>query len=348
MRRSQDLTGGPDSTNLQAGRDIVYNGVTAAEARQIALDVYNANFLKLAGVAEDVARDRAERITRRYVETQQTLNPSGLASMGDPDMLRTLYAAQEGYACSGEDDLEQALIDLLVDRAGQTERDLKTHVLNQAVATLPKLTKVQRGAVAVVFAVKNTSYAGPFDLAAFYEYLAHYIVPLVCRLPESTADFGYMQFTGVGSVDAFFQAITLEQAYGEQACGFFSMGFSRESAPDSWRPFLDDPEVFMPCLRDPRKLQIRARSMLEIRKLAKAKNLPELAQKATFSRMPDSNIRADIIAHVPSFETLFDKWEGEPGAGLSTFQLTAVGIAIGHACMRKVVGGIGPLDTFLV
>ena len=102
MRPSQDLSGGPESTNLQAGRDITY-GVTATEARQIALDVYNANYLKLAGVAEDTARDRAERITRDFIETLQARNPAGLKGMGDPDMLRTLYAAQEGFACSGFD-----------------------------------------------------------------------------------------------------------------------------------------------------------------------------------------------------------------------------------------------------
>jgi hypothetical protein len=170
VRPSQDLSGGPDSTNLQAGRDIVY-GVAAAEARKIALDVYNANYMKLAGIAEDTARDRAERITREFIETLKERNPAGLASMSDPDMLRTLYAAQEGYSCSGEDDLEAALIDLLVDRAGQAEPDLKTHVLNQAIATLPKLTKKQRAAATVIFSVRHTQYAGPFDLSAFYDYL---------------------------------------------------------------------------------------------------------------------------------------------------------------------------------
>jgi hypothetical protein len=345
--RSQDLSGGPDSTNLLAGRDIVYNGLTVAEARQIALDVYNANFLKLAGVAEDVARDRAERITREFVETLQTRNPAGLASMSDPDMLRTLYAAQEGYACSGEDGLEQALIDLLVDRAGQTERDLKTHVLNQAVTTLPKLTKKQRSAVAIVFVVKNTRYAGPLTLSGFYEYLTHYLAPLVDELPESSSDFGYMQYTGVGSVNSI-QPVTIEGAYYQTAYGFFSNGFTGKVAPEPWRPFLDDPEIFMPCLRDPQKLQIRAGSMSEVKELAKAKNIPTLVTNAATGRMQEPDIRGDMIDHVPSLRILFDKWPDESGGGgISTFQLTAVGIAIGHACQRKVVGDVGLLDTFL-
>lgn len=346
MSRSQDQSGGPDSTNLQAGRDIVYNGVTATEARQIALDVYDANFLNLAGVAEHVARDRAERITREFVDALQARNPAGLASMGDPDMLRTLYAAQEGYACSGEDDLEAALIDLLVDRAGQPERDLKTHILNQAVITLPKLTKKQRGAVTVVFSVKYTRYVGPFDLSAFYDYLACYLVPFVEELPESFADFGYMEYTGVGSM-ATLQSVQLGEAYYNQAYGFFSAGFTRETASEAWKPFLGDPDIFMPCLRDSQKLQIKARSMTEVRELAEAKNIPELVAYASTGRMQDAEIAADMIAHVPSLEALFGKWQPRLGAGLSTFHLTAVGIAIGHACQRRVVGDESSLDAFL-
>jgi hypothetical protein len=346
MARSQDLSGGPDSTNLQAGRDIVY-GVTATEARQIALDVYNANYLKLAGVAEDIARDRAERITREFVETLQARNSAGLASMGDPDMLRTLYAAQEGYACSGEDDLEAALIDLMVDRAGQAERDLKTHVLNQAVSTLPKLTKKQRTAATIVFSVKYTRYTGPFNLAAFYDYVANYLAPFIADIPENSGDFGYMEYAGVGSVIAF-ASTPLASAYQEQAYGFFSNGFTREATPKPWATFLDDPEVFMPCLRDPQKLQIRARSMVEVRELAEAKNIPTLVKHASTGRMQDPEIKADMIDHIPSLEMLFDKWGDAGVPSLNTFQLTAVGIAIGHACQRKVVGQMAPLENFLL
>jgi hypothetical protein len=259
-------------------------------------------------------------------------------------MLRTLYAAQEGYACSGEDDLEQALVDLLVDRAGQAERDLKTHVLNQAVATLPKLTKKQRSAVTIVFVVKNTQYVGPLALPVFYEYLTRYLAPLVDELPESSSDFGYMQYTGVGSIVPF-QPVTIEAAYYQTAYGFFSNGFTGEVAPEPWRPFLDDPEIFMPCLRDPQKLQIRARSMAEVEELAKAKNIPALVTNAATGRMQEPDIRADMIGHVPSLEILFNKWPGESDASLSKFKLTAVGIAIGHACQRKVVGDVGSLDT---
>jgi hypothetical protein len=158
MTPKQEQSAGDQSTNSQAGRDSfqaghdviqargnVYQvGMTYDQARQIATDVFDANFIRLAGAAADLARDRAEKIIRDLMDALMERNPKSLDSMQDPDMLRVLYAAQEGYVCSGEEDLEKSLVDLLVDRAGQTERDTKALVLNQAIATLPKLSKNHR------------------------------------------------------------------------------------------------------------------------------------------------------------------------------------------------------------
>jgi hypothetical protein len=347
MRR-QEQSGGDESVNIQAGQNAtVYVGITASEARDIALDVYRANFLTLTGIAEDVARVRAERITRQYIETLQARNPAGLASMGDPDMLRALYSAQEGFACSGEDDLEQALTDLLVDRAGQSERNLKTYVLNQAIATLPKLTKKQRAALAVLFFVKCTRYDGPLDLASFYGYVSDYVAPFVDEMPETLADFRYMQYTGVGSLSI--ASTTLEGAFYNQAYGYFVKGFTRDEAAAPWMPFLDDSAVFAPCLRNPQKLQINARSHSEVRELSEAKGIPTLMTHIDLGRMYEPQIKADLIAQIPSLEKLFDIWRPDPSTlgPLANFELTAVGIAIGHACQRSAVGEVTPLEVFL-
>lgn len=357
MRRSQDLSAGNHSTNLQgerdvfqagqdivqAGRDVVLVGITYDQARQIALDVFEANFLRLVGVAQDVARDRAERIVRDFADKLQAQDPNGLESMRDPDMLRSLYAAQEGYACSGEADLEKSLVDLLVDRAGQVERDTKTHVLNQAIATLPRLTKSQRAALCAIFIVRHTRFVGPFEMPAFYGYMAECLVPFVDEVPDKMTDYGYMQSMGVGATSL--GSITIEAALYEHSYGYFSKGFTREQAAAPWVAFLDDPDIFMPCLRDRQKLQIRARSLAEVRELAAKKDVPTLVTHAATGRMQEPEMKADLIANVPRLKVLFDKWDGP--AKISNFEINAVGIAIGHAVYRQVTGSEVPLDLFL-
>jgi hypothetical protein len=296
VRPNQEQSGGDGSFNAQAGRDVVVNGITASEAIDIADGVFWKNFLTMGGAAERVLRDRVERFVRDFVGRLQAENPAGLGSMSDPDILRTLFAAEEGYACSGEDDLEEALIDLLVDRAGQTERDLKTLVLNQAVSTVPKLTKQQRAALAVLFFTDVAWYDGPFDLTSYCAYVADFLVPFVELLPEKSSDLGYMQYTGVGWLAA--GSVTLESTFYNSEYGFFTNGFVPEGtdaahglpnpiAEPGWVPFLADPDIFIPCVRNSEKLQINARSLSDVQQLAHAKNIPTLVTHQDTGRMQE-------------------------------------------------------------
>lgn len=210
MRR-QEQSGGDESVNIQAGQNVnVHVGVTASEVRDIALDVFRANILALRGIAEEVANDRAEKITRDFVEALQARNPAGLASIQDPDMQMSIYNAQKGYACSGDDDLEAALIDLLVDRAGQESRDLKTLVLNQAIECLPRLTANQRKALALAFVVRHAGLTAPLVLPLFYLHIVNNLAPFVDIGSFKKIDCQYAQSAGVGAVTQF--SLKLEEA----------------------------------------------------------------------------------------------------------------------------------------
>ncbi len=234
-------------------------------------------------------------------------------------------------------------------RAGQEERDLKTHVLNQAISTLPKLTSQQRAALVVVFFVRNSRFVGPLELATYYQYVTDYLGPFVESMSEKRSDTLYMQYTGVGSISI--ASITLDMAFYESAFGYFSNGFLRgveglplAVTPSPWVAHIDDPEIFMPCLRDPSKLQLRARSTGDVAELARKNSLPDLVTYQATGRMQPDEIRDDLISHVPPLAKLFDNWDS---SGLSHFELTAVGIAIAHACQRRLTNSSAPLDTFL-
>jgi hypothetical protein len=221
--RGQRQSGGDASANIQAGHDVViHKGLSAEEARSIALDVFHANFLKLRDVAEEVAVARAEKITRDFLDQLLQRQPDGLGQMQDPDVLQAVFNAQSGYVRSGDEDLEQALIDLLVDRAGQEVRDIKAVVLNEAIATLPKLTADQRSAIAVCFLVRYTMYSGPLELPAFYAYLDQNLAPLADEPPRRKSAYQHIQYTGTGSLSAF--TVYLENVFSESAKGFFTRG----------------------------------------------------------------------------------------------------------------------------
>jgi hypothetical protein len=109
------------SIALQAGGDITVTstGMSYQDVRNIALDVYRANFLKLAGNAAEVAACRAEEITEDFLLKLQNEFPSGLEKAQDPDFQYALLTVQREYAKSGDKELGDLLVDLLVDKANK-------------------------------------------------------------------------------------------------------------------------------------------------------------------------------------------------------------------------------------
>lgn len=359
MRR-QEQSGGDDSVNVQAGQDAaVYIGVTASEARDIALDVFRANFMELRGIAEDVARDRAERITHEFVEALQARNPEGLSSIQDPDMQMAIYNAQKGYACSGEEDLEATLIDLLVERSGQKSRDLKTLALNQAISCAPQLTVGQRKLVAVSFFVRNTRFMEQLSLPVFYQHIAENLIPLVDIESNRLIDCRYLQSAGVGAVSQF--SLKLEEAFWQVYSGYLFNGFTRDQAEGQLRAYsfegrqirecIEDRSIFVPCIRNGNMLQVNAISLDNVRELQAIKGLSgrpgsagPLETLCLHGRMSEMEIKEELVSHVPAIYKLFDHWDS---SGLGSFDLTAVGIVIGHAYWNQITGSKVPVNIWL-
>ena len=129
-------------------------------------------------------------------------------------MLQAIYTAQKGYACSGDEELEKTLIDLLVDRSGQKDRDLKTLALNDAIAVLPKLTVRQRQTIAVCFFISHTRYYGPFDLNSYFTYLDVNLTPLATLASNKRADYQHIQSSGAGAINALHSRLRNDILFG--------------------------------------------------------------------------------------------------------------------------------------
>ena len=135
----QSQRAGDHSRNLQA-QTINITGITVSEARQLALDVFKANALELAGIARDLFESRGREFVDRYLEELQRRRPEAISALQDPDMQYALFTAQRDSARAGDQDLSDLLVDILVDRAAEEPRNLKRIVLDEALTTAPKLT----------------------------------------------------------------------------------------------------------------------------------------------------------------------------------------------------------------
>lgn len=89
----QSQRAGDHSRNLQA-QTINITGITVSEARQLALDVFKANALELAGIARDLFESRGREFVDRYLEELQRRRPEAISALQDPDM-QSLRALSE-------------------------------------------------------------------------------------------------------------------------------------------------------------------------------------------------------------------------------------------------------------
>ncbi|QKE71902.1 hypothetical protein HPK19_03380 [Arthrobacter citreus] len=115
------------------------HGLSINQTKEMMLDMFNDNFVKLSNKAGEIALQRAEELTNNFLERIQNENSDLVNSFEDPDMLYILLQSQMQFARSGNPELEELLVNLLIDRTKEKDQSLKQMTLNEAVLTLPKL-----------------------------------------------------------------------------------------------------------------------------------------------------------------------------------------------------------------
>lgn len=349
LSKDQEQNVAEGSTAIQAGGNvnITKTGLTYAEVRDVALDVFRANFYELAGVAKETAKARAEEITEGFLSKLQKEHPAGLEKSHDPDFQYALFTVQKEYARNGDKDLGDLLVDLLVDRSKQEQRDILQIVLNESLSTAPKLTESQLAVLAVIFLFKYTQNFGIGNHQMLAEDLDKHVAPFVSKIVKNMACYQHLEFSGCGAIGL--GARSLESILGVTYQGQFLKGFDEKEVTDRGVSIGLDQRFFMPCLNDPSKVQVRANSKELLDKAFEVHAItPEDRAKISalfdVGKMNDAEIKEKCIEIRPYMAGLFDTWSE---SAMKNFTLTSVGIAIGHANIKRLVGEFANLSIWI-
>lgn len=347
QEQNQDVKDG--STAIQAGNNVVVinNGLNYTQAKEVALDVFKSNFIQLAGEAKEIARQRAEEITEKFLQKLQAENPNGLSQAQTPDFQYGLFAVQRDYARTADENLGDLLVDLLVDRTKHPRRDMTQIVLNESIAIAPKLTEEQIAALSIIFYIRYCVTSGIIEFDQIGLILDKYVKPFVELLPESLAAFQHLEFTGCGT--AQMTSISLEEIFFNRFQGFLVKGFDPQQLSGCAFLFNPQQQLVSRSAFDPSKLQIKAQNknhlseILEQMKLTKIDS--ERIEKAfEVNRLSPEEIKGKFIQLRPYLEKLFLLWESTE---LRKFTLTSVGIALGHANIKRITGEFADLKIWI-
>jgi hypothetical protein len=327
---------GDDSINIQAGQIITIKGLSIEDVKTIALDVFKSNFYELRGIAKDTAKERAEEITNKFLAELMSRNPDGLQSAKDPDVQCAIFTAQREYARTGDKELGDILIDILVDRTKESNRSVLQIVLNESLQVAPKLTKNQLDALSIIFNFRYAFYTKMSNLDVLKHYLDYRIAPFVESLTKSATCYQHLAYAGCGMISI--GSTSLEELFKRSYTGLFIKGFPQSEMDNIVNNNPSTGLMFIKCMRNPLLVQINAINEENIRKRSKEINLDDEAIKKLIQiqnqyTMTPAEIKSDLQSMHPCMEKLFDVWNDSL---MKNTTLTSVGIAIGHANIRRV------------
>lgn len=345
MSSNQGQHADGQSVALQAGRDVNI-GLSYSDVKEIALDVYRANFYQLSGLAKQVAASRAEEITCEFLDRLKLENPDGFRQVSDPGFQHALYTAQKEHARSGNKDLSALLVDLLVDRTKHQPRELIQIVLDESLSTAPKLTSSQVASLSAVFFLRYTQInLGTHELLC--EKLDSYLAPLLASITKRFASFQHLEFSGCGTIAV--TEVSLEAIFKDRYRGLFAKGFDASTIEDQGVTLGNDPRVFIPCLNDQSMLQVNALNREGLDTYLKQLGVPteDMTRINTLfdlNIMSNDEVREKCIALRSYMADVFDFWHD---SAAKNFRLTSVGIAIGHANIKRFAGEFADLSIWI-
>jgi hypothetical protein len=335
----QKQQAGDNSTNYQA-QSIVIQGISYSDAKEIALDVYKSNYLQLSYEAAELAKARAEELTDDFLIKLKEENEEAINQMKQPAMQSALYEAQKQYAKTGDKDLEELLVDILVERALTTERNIHQIVLDEALSIASKLTSEQMDTLTINFLISQTHKYNLINLETLINYFNTEIIPFTKYLTDSKSCYEHLVYAGCISLmeTSYYKAIP--ELMKERYPTLFSKGFTEEDFKSKVDEHLDYSPLVIKCFHYVNLIQFKAMDINVLEKMIQENNISEENRSkiiALFNSiiMSTEEVKMYLIEQINELAQLFELWDS---CTLSKFNLTTVGIAIAQANYRRRTG----------
>jgi hypothetical protein len=199
----------------------------------------------------------------------------------------------------------------------------------------------------MIFLFKYTQNFGVGNHQMFAEYLDKCVAPFASKLVKNIASYQHLEFSGSGAIGL--GESSLEFILGMTYQGQFLKGFEEKEIMDRSISIGLDQRFFIPCLNDLSKFQVRANSKELLDKTLEecailAEDRAQIHALFDLGKMNASEIKDKCIEIRPYMSTLFETWSE---SAMKNFTLTSVGIAIGHANIKRLVGEFADLSIWI-
>lgn len=324
--------GGEKSTNLQAQAITVNQGLSYRDAKEIAEDVFKNNFLVLSQAALMKAESRASELIDNFLSRIEKEKPQAISSMESPSMQYAIFSAQKEYAKTGDKDLSDILVDLLVERADKEERSLIQIVLDESIEVSTKLTQPQFDVLSLSFLLKYTMNHNLGNLEKFKEYVLTYLIPFCDNLTQENSCYQHLEYSQCASMLIGSQ---IEQIFLQNYKGLFQKGCTMEDLTQKLGEYSKMDDLFIPCLWNKDLIQIKAYNDDKLDELLNIKGIPQ-GEKQMFKTIFSSVVpNQEILDFLKGIHAKMPELVKVWNQTMNSVNLTSVGVALARANIKR-------------
>ncbi len=340
---------GSDSQNIQVGGNLIV-GISATEARQIALDIFKANFYELSENALKTANERAVEITNKFVEKFYAELPHLKAKLEEPAVQSSVFQVQKEYAKNGNEELEDRLLIILLERINSEERSLKQIVLDEALSVLPKLTNEHVDILTLIYCAVYLNHNDINNIQTLIDFIDSKLLKFYPENFDSYSFFTHFQFTGCCTLlTEGSKYKPLEQIILKRYKGLFNKGFTNEKflevVEEDSQSFIN---IVTKCLQEPSLLQLNALTDEVLDYEIKKYNYQEKEQKLKLlfnqTTMPENDVVDYLNSINPRIKDLFTIWKK---TDIKSLRPTSVGLVIAIINYNNKTGSNIKIEGFI-
>lgn len=223
------------STIVQAKGDINFNGITAETAIEICKNVVKSELAVYTQDARVEAEKRLSDISEKTIDRITSLKEDLLYRFKEPGIQMALNETFKNHIASGNEELGENLIDLLIERLRVQERTTEESIIDEARNIIPKLSSNTVSLLAIMVFSKLIF---PYNKKQYDDLLLK-LAPLVERLKNiSSLDIAHLKQVGCGyGISAFHVVEPLEKYLLSGYDLFFRHDISLNELNDAFRKY---------------------------------------------------------------------------------------------------------------
>ncbi|MCF3137051.1 LPO_1073/Vpar_1526 family protein [Streptomyces olivochromogenes] len=332
---------GDGSQLVQAGTVNNNYGISVKDAEHICIRLMEERFASYSQQAFQTAKARVEEFTYNYLKALTEKSPQAIENLGDPGVLAAVLEAEEGYAKTGDVNLGEILVEMLVKRTSETSRDTRQLALNEAIGAVQKLTDKHLDALSLIFFLTHVEANAP-NLQTFLTVLNSVLEGVSGSFETLTpSDIQYLEATGC-AVRVPLSSHSWPGILKKKYPGYFHKGIIENETPavaDIKGRVSDWGRLFVSSLHDPNMIRVNAVTETQARDLAESAGLERdaLVNLMTSYPLSDQEIREVVTTAVPALRVVFDRWSE---VDCDAFAPSLTGVAIAHANFKKTAGAV--------